>query len=155
MAAEHLTVRFYLKPHLHGFVRCFLGTDTIDAVDTNVLGSMALACLTPKLKFAMRESTDWRKGRKVVVARLGMRQYQYQGACVVSSARFEQLVEHLFFHLMLQHVDGQLQLGRGQNESIRNFLDQYQVDLATVEFDSIKKTIIRRRKRMQAATTKH
>jgi hypothetical protein len=149
----YTTVRFYLKPHLHGFALRFVGGTVVDAVDTNAIGAMALSCLTRKSRETRRESKEFPQGRQMMEARISIRMMEAHGYDVscVSMSRFEKLVEHLFYHMMLVYVDTEQDNGTTQNNAIRKFLDRYSVDLATVEFDSIKKTIIRRRARVNTA----
>jgi hypothetical protein len=145
---ERITVRFWLKPHLHQFARNFCEPGTMELVDTNIIGCIALSCLTPKASQADRIGETFRDGRMPLTGGLCFRSKDAHGFNVQSYARFEFAVEHLFYHTMLIYVDAQQAEGVAQNEAIRRFLADHNVGLDTIQFDTLKKTIIRRRKRL-------
>jgi uracil phosphoribosyltransferase len=82
------------------------------------------------------------------VGTIGVENAKRYGYMVANLSLFETLVEHLFYHTMLVYVDGRIAAGSTQINAIREFIDHNQVDLATIDLMSIKKTITRRRKRM-------
>lgn len=167
---DRVHVRFWLKPHLRDFVTTIAGDKPFEMQSTNVIGSIALSCMTPKNTDADRASVGFDKGRDPVEGRItkhvasshgfiqvrkqvdglmSLRSGERYGYLVASLSRFESLVEHLFHHMLLVHVDACMTMGDTQNNAIRTFLDRYNIDTQGIEFDSLKRTVSRRRSKMR------
>jgi hypothetical protein len=146
-----ITVTAWLKPHLHQFATYMSGgRPEVDIVTTDTIGSMLLACLTPKADKCYRETESFFHGRLPIVGLQDVEWSRHHGYHLVQYARFEAMVEHLFANMLLAHVDACVRHGVGQNQAIRQFLASYGVHDPAIDVDSIKKQVIRRRKKLRA-----
>lgn len=153
-AKNYITVDFWLKPYLHAFVQHITGSTTLEVNSTNAIGAMALACLTPKPHYADKTGEVFQRGRVKLVANITVRRMKDDGHMVHRLSHFEDLVEHMFYHMLLMYVDTQGDEGVEQNTAIRRFMELHGIDGHGIELDSLKKTVIRRRKRMEVLRTK-
>lgn len=144
------TVEFWLKPHLANYARTLFEGEQFVISLTNPIGAAALSVLTPKHGRAHVENygPDFPRDRVKVVGMIGMAWAEKHGKEPAHLAAFEAQVEHLFYHSLLTWVDVQMEHGMGQNEAIRTWLDKLDVPLDHLQFDSVKKTVIRRRARL-------
>lgn len=146
-----ISVEFYLKAYLHDLVVDLCGPDGININPHNAVGSMAMSCLTPKPSYADQTTADFIRDRKRMLGYIPVRNSVHQGYHVHRLALFEDLVEHLFYHMLLAYVDAKGEEGMTQNEAIRMFCAKHNIGLERMDEGSIKKNVIRRRKRMEVA----
>lgn len=151
--SDRYSIDFYLKSHLRDFVCALSGGDTFHINMFNVVGCIALSTLTKKPAHAHRVNDTFFVGRERVVGTISVDHARREGLHSCSLPVFEALVEHLFKHMMLVHVDLRRDQGMTQMDAIREFLAIYDVDLDAITIETLKKTMQRRRKRAQANTS--
>lgn len=143
------TVEFYLKPHLHDFALVVAGGDGFHINMYNVVGCMALSTLTPKHDRQHKVDASFKQPRRRITGSISIEHGRREGMYCSSLPVFETLVEHLFQHMLLTHVDLRRDQGMRQLDAIHEFLELHHVDLDGISIATLKKTIERRRSRVE------
>lgn len=150
---DRIGIKFWLKPHLWDFVRAFVGGKSFAIEDSNPIGAMARSVLVPKRLWASRTEAGFSEGRKDIIGYITVRSGEYEGVIPNSPAAFEVLVEHLFYNMLITHVDAFVLSGFSIQGAILRFTEQYTIAPKHVNMETLRKTIRRRRERMQTGLT--
>lgn len=147
--SRSMSVEFWLKPYLHSLLVDLCGKKGFEITAHNAVGCMALACLTPKPAYADQTTASFQQGRMRIVGIVPLRTVKDHGFHIHRASHFEDLVEHLFYHMLMVYIDAKTDDGITQNEAIRMFLDRHNIGLGDMDEASLKKSVIRRRKKMR------
>lgn len=143
------TVRFPLKPYLHDFVSSIAGGPAYCVTQDN-----RLHVLTDYVRIGLgrhiKHPQHFQKYRLTRIdfdVLISERMAERYGVEPRHYARMEQLVEHLFYHMLLAHVEAQKPDPRQFRRSVRDFMDQHDVGGENVDYETLARIVQRKRAR--------